>query len=108
MRKTCKEKIDKELKERIKDFKEALKTDDIIEQINSYALGIEEYKIYKLQLSWGGPADYIEFKADLENTLNQITYYYQDWYDGAYRNISQNSQEWKILEKIFYECILIK
>jgi len=109
MYKTCEERIDKELKRVIGDIKRINNNEDPIEALNNYALALSEYKVYKLELSWGGPSDYIEFTYNPVNKeLVNITYHFLDWYDGAKRNIPYNTEEWKILEELFYNTIFIE
>jgi len=38
---------------------------------------------WRLQLSWGGPSDEIRYYSNDRKTLDQITYCYMDWFDGA-------------------------
>jgi len=108
-RKTCEERIDGELKDRIEDIKEIVESEDPVEAINEYALALSKTVNYKLELSWGGPQDYFIFEYDLDSKeLVGITYHFLDWFDGAERIISPRSKEWEILEQLFYSCILIE
>lgn len=103
----CEEVIDEKLKERIKEFKEALKSEDPIEWLNENTLGLSKTVIYRLDLSYGGPQDFIEFEYDEEaQQLIRITYYYLDWFDGAKRDIKENTEEWEILEEIFNNIMI--
>jgi len=104
----CEERIDKELKERVEEFKEALKSEDLTEWLNENALALSKTEIYRLELSWGGTQDYFEFEFDTENKqLIRITYHFLDWFDGAEREIKENTEEWRILEEIFNNAIKI-
>lgn len=59
--------------------------------IDEFALGFSTYKVIKIELSWGGPADFIEaFVSDGE--LIKVVYHYQDWFDGAQMNVPKNSE----------------
>jgi len=108
-RPSCEQRIDEELKDRIKDFKKIIQSKDPLEKINEYALALSKAVCYKLELSWGGPQDYFIFEYDPESRdLVHITYHFLDWFDGAERNIEYNSKEWQILEKLFSSCILIE
>jgi len=85
--KTCQDRIETELKDRISDFEKALEGDysfqgegyeyeDFIEFINSYALAYEDdphYRGKRLELSYGGPQDYFVFFED-----GTITYHFLD------------------------------
>ena len=116
--KSCEKRIDEQLKGRIEDFKEALEkegkdedlgTDDLSGWINSYALALSHLTVYKLELSYGGPQDFIEFFYDPESReLYNIVYHFLDWFDGAVKEIDPKSEEFSILEKIFFNCVLIE
>jgi len=105
---SCEERIGDVLERRIEDMKEVVESEDPIEKLNEYALALSKTELYKLELSSGGPQDYFVFEYDAEfKELLDITYHFLDWFDGAKRNIPFNSEEWKILEKVFYSCIHI-
>ncbi len=113
---SCEERIDKELKRVIGDFKRAMESinedgqvvisedevyEDIIEWLNSYALAYEDdehYRAKKLELSWGGPSDYFLFFED-----GDIEYHFLDWFDGASRRLTGEDHE---VMKKFYDEVL--
>jgi hypothetical protein len=120
-KRTCEDRIDTELQDRIHEFKQALESydengkitledgqeyEDLIDYLNSVALCLEKTEVYRLELSYGGPQDYIEFQYDPEaKSLVGITYHFLDWYDGAERKIKEGSEAWKVLERVFWEAI---
>lgn len=105
---SCEQRIGDELKGRIEDLKEVVESEDPIDKLNECALALSKIENYKLELSYGGPQDYFVFEYDAESKeLTSITYHFLDWFDGAERNLSPNSEEWKILEDVFYSCIHI-
>jgi AAA+ ATPase superfamily predicted ATPase len=120
-KRTCEDRIDQELKDRVKEFQEALKSydengkitledgeeyEDLIDYLNSVALALTKTEVYRLELSYGGPQDYIEFEYDPETkSLTRITYCFLDWFDGAKREIKEGSEAWRVLERVFYEAI---
>ena len=108
----CKDRIEQELEERIKDFKTALKRseksedgsftidgddyEDFISWINSYALAYAEdphYRAMRLELSYGGPQDYFLFFDD-----GTIEYHFLDWFDGA--EIILSGKDYEVMEKV--------
>ena len=106
---TCEELVDEMLKERIADIEEGLKSEDVIDWLNEYALALSKYHVYRLELSWGGPQDYIEFVYDPESReLLEITYHYLHWGCHAVREVKRNTKEWKTLEDLFFSAILIE
>ena len=40
-----------------------------------------------LLLSWGGPSDFVRFHED-----GSVTYHFQDWFDGAVRDVT--NEDW--------------
>ena len=111
--KTCSELIEDELKRRIADFKQALKSyeekgkvvtedgdvyEDVIDWINDYALGYyddERFRARRLELSYGGPQDYFLYFPKLD----RIEYHYLDWYDEA--SLVLDGEDFKVMSEIF-------
>jgi len=99
--KKCEERIDEELTGRVKELKRILKMKDeerASQEIENISLSFGEdplYRAMKWELSYGGPADGFMF---FEN--GTIQYYYQDWFDGAVRDLT--SQDYKVLREIWY------
>lgn len=56
-----------------------------------YSLGIDIHKSYRMHLSTGGPASFIEVITDLEDEIINIYYHFQDWFDGAKRKVDETS-----------------
>jgi len=105
----CEARIEEELKGRIEDINGVLNADDPIDELNNLALGISQTVLYKLELSTGGPQDYFTFEYDPEaKEVVDITYHFLDWWDGAERVLSASSEEFKLLERLFNECIKIE
>ena len=87
-RKTCEERIGKELQKRLKDVQE--NPDEAREAL----LSVEQILTFKLCLSWGGPADYFELDWSPEaKAWSGGRYLYQDWFDGASRELSAEQAE---------------
>jgi len=106
---SCKERINRNLRKRIKQFKEINQSEDPIEKINEVALALTETKVYKLELSWGGPSDHFVFEYDEKNKeIIKIEYHFLNWFDGATVSLSPDSEEWEIAEELFYNCIFIE
>lgn len=51
--------------------------------IDEFHLGYSKSTIIKIELSTGGPADFIEVYLDEDGLINKAIYHYQDWFDGA-------------------------
>lgn len=110
MTKSCKGRIDKELKERIEDFKNALEGkypneeefEDFLEWLNCYALAYDDdpyYRAKRLELSYGGPQDYFLFFYDQEGGRYRIEYHFLDWFDGAERVLE--GDDFEIMKEVF-------
>lgn len=103
--KTCEERIEEHLTTTIEAFKKALDGDfgdeneyeDFIEWLDCYILAYADdphYRAKKLELSWGGPADYFLFFED-----ETIEYHFQDWFDGAKREL--DGEDYDIMKSVY-------
>jgi len=100
--KSCMERIEEYLENRLEDIKVALKNDEKREEYESYILSVNKSIIYKVCLSWGGPADYffIELKKDKEAIyIASIRYQFQDWFDSAERYLE--GEEFDLVADMF-------
>ena len=113
--KRCSELIEDELKRRIADFKQTLRSyeennyekivtedgyeyEDIIDWIVYYSLGVYDdnyYRAKRLELSCGGPQDYFLYFPKLD----RIEYHYLDWFDGA--SLVLDGEDFKVMSEIF-------
>jgi len=59
-----------------------------------YPLSISTRLVTKIELSWGGPSDFLTVEHD-ENHLYAVTYHFQDWFDGAKRDLREESKIWE-------------
>ena len=70
------------------------------ELVKYCSFSIESFKVIKITLSGGGPADWIEVKTDNTGYILGMEYHYADWYDHAERKISENSYLWDFAAQI--------
>jgi len=117
---TCEERIDKKLRGRILEIEEVIKLyecsndghfiyddceyEDLIDWLNQRALSYEDdshYRAKRLELSTGGPADGFLFFED-----GTIEYYFQDWFDGAKRELYGRDKE--IMQKLYDYCLNVE
>lgn len=86
MNKTCAQRIQPTLDRRLEDFAtlhERSKNDDsAYDQLCEYPLSVSKYIVVKIELSTGGPADWLECKVD-QNVIESITYHFADWLDHS-------------------------
>jgi hypothetical protein len=66
---------------------------------NNYPLSVDTYKMTRIQLSWGGPADFLDVKHD-GNIIISVTYHFQDWFDGAVRDVKKGSKVWEYVRTV--------
>lgn len=68
--------------------------DEADDELMNYSLEVSSYKVVKILLSTGGPADWIEVRVDDENYVLGMDYHYADWFDHAETQIDRNSYLW--------------
>jgi hypothetical protein len=108
--KTCAARIDGELKGREQDLADLFRIiddresgdtaqDSAYDDIYNFAYGIDTTQVTRVIWSGGGPADFIDIFHNLDG-ITRVEYIYQDWYDGARREISENSPVWRYADLI--------
>jgi hypothetical protein len=69
------------------------------EEWNNFPLSVETRKETKILLSWGGPSDFLSVVHDGTDIFT-VTYHFQDWFDGASRNIDGDSKIWEYAQTV--------
>jgi hypothetical protein len=70
-----------------------------------FPLGHSVEKVVKIEMSTGGPADFIMVWVDQDdNSINRIVYHYQDWFDGASVDVKETDPIWEFAE-LYIELI---
>ena len=96
--KTCAERITEHLQGRMADFRAyqdelvAENGNDELPPVNEYPLGVGEAKVYSIDLSTGGPGDWLEVMVRAGEII-RAEYHFQDWGDHASQNLT--GQEFK-------------
>ena len=110
---TCEERIAAQMTSREEDFArmfEQGQSDDDKEreeasdQLAEYPLGIETYTVARIELSTGGPADWLEVKLSRGKygyEVERVIYHFSDWFDHAERVVEEGSDLWRAAE---YYC----
>ena len=76
-----------------------INTNDVNDtDIYEYSLGTDIHKNYRIHLSTGGPASFIEVITDLKDEIIDVYYHFQDWFDGAKRKVSSDSAIYRYAE----------
>lgn len=70
------------------------KVDEALEELNNLALEITSFRVIKILLSTGGPADWLELKVDEYGDVRGLTYHYSDWFDHAQIDVPKTSYLW--------------
>ncbi len=50
-------------------------------------LCVTEQRVVRIDLSWGGPQDYLEVFLDEDGRPDRVVYHFLDWFDGAEREL---------------------
>jgi hypothetical protein len=69
------------------------------ENWNNYPLAVTTRKETKIELSWGGPSDFLSVIHN-ECEIYSVTYHFQDWFDGATRQVREGSQVWEYAQTV--------
>lgn len=73
------------------------------ERLYELPLGISTYRVMRIELSTGGPADWLEIKLSKElrygYSVDRVTYHFADWFDHAERTVDENSSLWVMAEQ---------
>lgn len=89
---TCEERIDDELAWEIKRIHKIQRRldkgiEDAYDEQSEWPLSIETKRTVVIQVSTGGPGDQFECDVDDEGIIEQVTYRFLDWFDGATRPV---------------------
>lgn len=103
---TCEDRIEEHLENRLDYIEKRLKwyhawyvagnydrSDQALQALQEFPLGIEIKKVLIIELGTGGPADYFEVELDRDNEPVKITYHFVDWWDHAERNLTKGQEE---------------
>ena len=91
---TCAERLPRNLAGRLADFAAMVERDDPDEgddelgPLGEYPLGASVRYAVRVELSTGGPADYLEAIVDGDGGISRITYHFADWFDHAEQSLS--------------------
>lgn len=85
------------------DQPEEMTAEDAQERMAELGLGSSVYRVLRVDLSTGGPADYLEAKLSEGPhgwEIVSAAYHFADWFDHAERPIAEDSPLWRYLENI--------
>jgi hypothetical protein len=75
---------------------------DALDYLYDFALGISKHTIVRIDLSTGGPADWLEVivLSDYKShTIDEVQYHVSDWFDHASLVVEQDSPLYRYAEE---------
>jgi hypothetical protein len=100
---SCAERLPAHLESRLEDFRSMVawrdawyradgrtaedRAEDAQRRIDEYPLAVTFAYSVRVDLSTGGPADFLVAEVSPEGDVLRITYHFQDWFDGASRSL---------------------
>lgn len=93
---SCAERLPEHLASRLEDFR-AMETrerrasatdnddrrDALYTEVSEYPLAVTVHRVWRIDISTGGPGDWIEVHTDDDNDPTRVEYHFQDWFDHA-------------------------
>lgn len=86
---SCAERLPSHLRGRLDDFERMIGRDDAEEgdddlgPLSEYPLWASVHFLIRVDLSTGGPADYLKAEVDEDGEIVHIDYHFADWFDHA-------------------------
>ena len=99
---TCEERIDSQLanlEESCADIVKIYYEGDDEGEWNNYPLAVTTRQETKIELSWGGPSDFLSVIHEGAE-IYAVTYHFQDWFDGAVREVQEGSKVWEYVQTV--------
>lgn len=75
-------------------------SDSAREQVDTFALSIEQVLHVKITFGTGGPADWLDAEIDAEGAVRSLRYHFADWFDHAARDVEKDSPLWRYAEGV--------
>jgi hypothetical protein len=108
--KSCEERIAKHLASRREDFEAMFtrlerasavgndeKYEEALEHLDEYPLGSTSYTVWRIDLSTGGPGDWLEVHVDDDRDVRRVEYHFNDWFDHA--SVALSGDEADVFER---------
>lgn len=74
------------------------------DELAELPLGITVYEVLRIDLSTGGPGDWLEVKlgrgARRQAEVEAVAYHFADWFDHAEETVAEDSSLWRYAEHI--------
>ena len=82
---------------------EQLTDEDARERVLELGLGASIQHVLRIDLSTGGPADYLTAHVAREQygwEVQSVRYHFADWFDHAEQNVPEDSPLWRYVEEV--------
>lgn len=73
---------------------EDIDDEQAIERLDEYPLGVSITRVMRVDLSTGGPGDWLEVELDDDGDVVTVTYHFNDWFDHAERRVHEGDALW--------------
>lgn len=75
--------------------------------LDELPLSIDKYEVVRIDLSTGGPGDWLEVIVHPnDGAILRVDYHFNDWFDHASRSVSRSSYLWQyaseIVDSVYY------
>lgn len=87
----CADLIDDNMKSREDHIRQVMDNPNHDDYFDDPALSISVRQVTTVCFSYGGPADYLEITWQRNGGIEKVEYLYQDWFDGARREVLEDS-----------------
>ena len=100
----CDNRIEQQLSGREEEFRQLFaraRSEEVAVQEEAYGelealpIGSTRQHVVKIELSWGGPADWLEVWVDQDGTVDHVRYHFADWFDHAERKVAYGTPLWR-------------
>ena len=100
----CNDRIERELSGREEEFRrlfartrseDSIVREEVCEELDTLPIGSSWQNVVKIELSWGGPADWLEVWVDQDGSVSHVVYHFADWFDHAERKIAYGTPLWR-------------
>lgn len=78
---------------------QSLDADEAQTRLDELPLGIEVRRVLRVELSTGGPADWIEAELDDTGAVQSARFHFADWGTHESRSIAEDSALWRLAEQ---------
>lgn len=80
---------------------EVLDEEAAYDHLHEYPLGVSVKRVLRVDLSTGGPGDWLEIEQDSDDgEVLDVSYHFNDWFDHAERRVDTGSALWHYAEWI--------